>query len=33
MAGLFSEFKLRGITLSNRIGVSPMCQYSGRDGF
>ncbi len=32
MAGLFSEFKLRDITLSNRIGVSPMCQYSGRDG-
>jgi 2,4-dienoyl-CoA reductase-like NADH-dependent reductase (Old Yellow Enzyme family) len=24
---------LRGVTLSNRIGVSPMCQYSCTDGF
>lgn len=29
---LFSEFKLRSITLRNRIVVSPMCQYSARDG-
>ncbi len=32
MAHLFDEFTLRGVTLRNRIGVSPMCQYSGRDG-
>jgi 2,4-dienoyl-CoA reductase-like NADH-dependent reductase (Old Yellow Enzyme family) len=30
---LFAELKLRGITLTNRIGVSPMCQYSCVDGF
>ncbi|HVX42093.1 MAG TPA: NADH:flavin oxidoreductase/NADH oxidase [Gemmatimonadaceae bacterium] len=30
---LFSELPLRGITLRNRIGVSPMCQYSSLDGF
>ncbi|HKO15321.1 MAG TPA: NADH:flavin oxidoreductase/NADH oxidase [Gemmatimonadaceae bacterium] len=24
---------LRGLTLRNRIGVSPMCQYSSEDGF
>ena len=30
---LFSPFTLRGITLRNRIGVSPMCQYSSEDGF
>jgi 2,4-dienoyl-CoA reductase-like NADH-dependent reductase (Old Yellow Enzyme family) len=29
---LFSPFKLRGVTLANRIVVSPMCQYSARDG-
>jgi 2,4-dienoyl-CoA reductase-like NADH-dependent reductase (Old Yellow Enzyme family) len=33
MAHLFSDFRLRGITLANRIGVSPMCQYSCEDGF
>jgi len=33
MSHLFSEFKLRGVTLANRIGVSPMCQYSCEDGF
>ena len=31
--GLFSSFVLRGVTLSNRIVVSPMCQYSCVDGF
>ena len=31
-ANLFSELKLKGITLRNRIGVSPMCQYSSSDG-
>src|SRR4051812_44480267 len=29
---LFSPLTLRGITLKNRIGVSPMCQYSSPDG-
>ena len=29
---LFSRFSLRGLTLSNRIVVSPMCQYSAVDG-
>jgi len=30
---LFSPFKLAGITLPNRIVVSPMCEYSSEDGF
>ena len=30
--GLFSAFKIRGVTFRNRIGVSPMCQYSSPDG-
>jgi 2,4-dienoyl-CoA reductase-like NADH-dependent reductase (Old Yellow Enzyme family) len=30
---LFSPLALRGATLRNRIGVSPMCQYSSTDGF
>jgi 2,4-dienoyl-CoA reductase-like NADH-dependent reductase (Old Yellow Enzyme family) len=29
---LFSPLALRGLTLRNRIGVSPMCQYSSEDG-
>jgi 2,4-dienoyl-CoA reductase-like NADH-dependent reductase (Old Yellow Enzyme family) len=29
---LFSPFSLRGLTLANRIVVSPMCQYSAVDG-
>ena len=29
---LFTPFKLRALTLPNRIVVSPMCQYSARDG-
>lgn len=29
---LFTPFPLRGLTLRNRIVVSPMCQYSSRDG-
>ncbi len=29
---LFTPFALRGVTLRNRIGVSPMCQYSATDG-
>lgn len=31
MSDLFSPLTLRGITLRNRIGVSPMCQYSCAD--
>jgi len=30
---LFSPITLRGLTLRNRIGVSPMCQYSAANGF
>ncbi len=30
---LFQPFTLRGVTFRNRIGVSPMCQYSSQDGF
>lgn len=32
MADLFSPLTLRSVTLRNRIGVSPMCQYSAVDG-
>ena len=28
MTDLFAPLTLRGVTLKNRIGVSPMCQYS-----
>lgn len=31
--GLFSPVTLRGLTLRNRVAVSPMCQYSSDDGF
>jgi 2,4-dienoyl-CoA reductase-like NADH-dependent reductase (Old Yellow Enzyme family) len=30
---LFTALALRGVTLRNRIAVSPMCQYSSEDGF
>jgi 2,4-dienoyl-CoA reductase-like NADH-dependent reductase (Old Yellow Enzyme family) len=30
---LFDPLVLRGLTLRNRVGVSPMCQYSSEDGF
>ena len=33
MPHLFSELRLRDLTLPNRIGVSPMCQYSCTDGY
>ena len=33
MPTLLDELPLRGLTLRNRIIVSPMCQYSSRDGF
>jgi len=29
---LFTPFRLRDVVFRNRIGVSPMCQYSARDG-
>jgi 2,4-dienoyl-CoA reductase-like NADH-dependent reductase (Old Yellow Enzyme family) len=32
MSALFSPFPLRSITLSNRIVISPMCQYSADHG-
>ena len=32
-AHLFSELEIRDVTFRNRIGVSPMCQYSSIDGF
>lgn len=31
-APIFTPFTLRGMTLANRIVVSPMCQYSATDG-
>src|SRR5438270_5945760 len=33
MAQLFDTLQIRGVTLRNRIVVSPMCQYSSEDGF
>ena len=30
---LFSPYSLRGVTLSNRIVISPMCQYSAHEGY
>ena len=33
MPHLFEPLTLRGVTLRNRIGISPMCQYSSVDGF
>ncbi|QGZ66559.1 NADH:flavin oxidoreductase/NADH oxidase [Paraburkholderia acidisoli] len=32
MSALFSPFKLKDVTLRNRIAVPPMCQYSAVDG-
>ena len=32
MSALFSPINLRGLTLKNRLVVSPMCQYSAEDG-
>lgn len=31
-AALFEPIQLRGVTMRNRIAVSPMCQYSSEDG-
>lgn len=33
MTHLFDSLKIKDITLRNRVGVSPMCQYSYTDGF
>lgn len=33
MPALFDPLTIRGVTLRNRIGVSPMCQYSYLEGF
>jgi 2,4-dienoyl-CoA reductase-like NADH-dependent reductase (Old Yellow Enzyme family) len=30
---LFTPFQLRSVKFANRVGVSPMCQYSSEDGF
>jgi 2,4-dienoyl-CoA reductase-like NADH-dependent reductase (Old Yellow Enzyme family) len=32
-AHLFSPLQIRGVSFRNRIGVSPMCEYSSVDGF
>jgi 2,4-dienoyl-CoA reductase-like NADH-dependent reductase (Old Yellow Enzyme family) len=33
MSALFTPLYLRGVTLRNRVMVSPMCEYSSVDGF
>jgi 2,4-dienoyl-CoA reductase-like NADH-dependent reductase (Old Yellow Enzyme family) len=33
MAHLFEPFRIREVTLRNRIAVSPMCQYSSTNGY
>ncbi len=33
MSHLFDPLTLRGVTMRNRIGVSPMCQYSAENGY
>lgn len=33
MSKLFTPLRIRSVTFPNRIVVSPMCQYSGNDGF
>lgn len=32
MTSIFDGYALRGVTLRNRIGVSPMCEYSSENG-
>jgi 2,4-dienoyl-CoA reductase-like NADH-dependent reductase (Old Yellow Enzyme family) len=32
-SSLFTPLQLRGVSLRNRIAMSPMCQYSSQDGF
>lgn len=33
MSKLFSPFEIKGVRFKNRITVSPMCQYSSKEGF
>jgi len=33
MSILYSPVAIRNITLKNRLAMSPMCQYSAKDGF
>src|SRR6266404_786356 len=33
MAGLFDSLAIREVKFANRVFVSPMCQYSSRDGY
>ena len=33
MPSLFDPFTTRGLTLPNRVVVSPMCEYSSTDGY
>jgi 2,4-dienoyl-CoA reductase-like NADH-dependent reductase (Old Yellow Enzyme family) len=33
MPHLFEPLTLRSVTFKNRLGISPMCQYSSQDGF
>lgn len=33
MTGLFDPLTIRGVTLRNRLALSPMCQYEAVDGF
>ncbi len=33
MPELFDPFTLRGVTLRNRIGLPPLCEYVAEDGF
>lgn len=33
MSKLLSPLQIKGIILKNRIAISPMCQYSSKDGF
>ncbi len=33
MSLLFTPLTIRGVTVRNRVVVSPMCEYSSRDGF
>jgi 2,4-dienoyl-CoA reductase-like NADH-dependent reductase (Old Yellow Enzyme family) len=32
MSALFSPLQIKDVQLRNRIGISPMCQYSSVDG-
>jgi 2,4-dienoyl-CoA reductase-like NADH-dependent reductase (Old Yellow Enzyme family) len=32
-SALFTPLRIRNVTLTNRIAVSPMCEYSSEDGF